>query len=132
MSNLGWYQTVVTLMKKAGGPKNFFAFLIGASAAGGSLLTVATQKAIKAGKRIANSKDEDSEQEFPFEFTENAKEKREKVKKGDRFRVLDQDKDVVFIQIKSIPDQLFVFSENFLKSVSDYQDKEEEIIENPV
>lgn len=130
MSNLGLYQTTVTLMKKVGGPKNFFAFLIGASTAGGSLVTLAAQKVFKTGKRIANSKDENSEQEFPFEFTENAKEKREKVKKGDRFRVLDQDKDAIFIQIKSVPDQLFVFSENFLKNVSNYQDNEEEI-ENP-
>lgn len=120
MSNLGLYQVVTTLMKRVGGPKKFFAMILGAGAAGGAVATLAIQKVISIVEKRNRSNASLGDIEFPYQFKKKGKEGREKVKPGEKFRVLNNDGDVVFIQKESDPEYFHFLSEEFLMKVSDF------------
>lgn len=120
MSNLGLYQVVTTLMKRAGGPKKFFAMILGAGAAGGAAATLAIQKVKSIVEKRMGPNVPLDDIEFPYQFTKKGKEGREEVNSGEKFRVVNNDGEVVFIQKESDPDYYYFLSEKFLMKVSDF------------
>lgn len=127
MSNLGWYQKGVWLAKKVGGPKKM-ALLI---AAGGYICGKIGELSIKQGIRIINKyRDQSMEGEKPYtekgenEYKVKAKavdDQGLKFNSGDTFRILETDKDSILIEKAGEPDNPYVVSSDFLRSISDYE-----------
>ncbi len=120
MSNLGMYQTIVVLAKKMGGPKNFIGCLLVAGGVAGSAITAGISKINNGLKKKSVNSSQDAITLYPYEILKNGKEKKLSVKKKDRFRVVDSDDDVIFIEKLSDPGSLYAFSIRFLEDVSDF------------
>lgn len=121
MSNLGMYQTIVVMAKKVGGPKNLIAGLLAVGGFAGAGISMLISKINKGLKKNSVNSSQDAITLYPYEFLKSGKEQNLSVKKKDRFRVIDSDEDVIFIEKLSDPGSLHAFSISFLKDVSDFE-----------
>lgn len=117
MGNLGGYQTIVTVVKKLGGPVQATTIVVGGSFALGAAVLAGGQKVLgKAQMKLAEKIAPNTQ--F-FEVTEDVKdEKGFKLSAGDKYRVFERDGDVLFIEVIGRDDNPHVASAKFLRSVS--------------
>ena len=117
MSNLGGYQTIVNLAKKAGGPGK----LVGIIAVGGFGLIRAGEAGTKKLVEVIKKRSAP----FPtqgqtFLATFGGECGGAKIHRGNEYRVLEGDGDSILIEILGDPGSPYVVSSSFLRSVSDY------------
>lgn len=119
MSNLGLYQTMTTVAKKLGGPVQ----LIAAVAVSGYVVLRTTEAGVKFGiNKAKNIKQKSDVREEAYYTVKNRGVSNEGVNFniGDKFRVIEVDKDAVLIEIFEKADNPYFASIDFLKSISDY------------
>ena len=118
MSNLGLYQTMTTVAKKVGGPKNFL-LLVGIGGYGVFRIGEAgIKKFIKAVIQYKNSKKISSK----LYVVHSAGESNEGLRfiAGDTFRVLESDGDAVLIEKIGEDNNPHFVSRELLLTISDY------------
>ena len=122
MSNLGDYQRIVELAKKAGSPKKL------------GLITLAVGavawRGIEAGGRYAIRRMREANTPCPTqgqEFTVTTTGTRDglTLKSGDRYRVLECDDDAILIELDGNDDNPHVVAKAFLHAVSNYPKKQQ-------
>lgn len=123
MSNLGGYQTLTTMAKKVGGPRNLV-ILIGA---GGATVYGVTEFAVKKGIKMFRS------YRKKLQMSDGLKEELYEVDKpgvsneglgfevGDKFRILEKDGDAVLIEKLGDDNNPYFVSEVLLKNISSYE-----------
>ena len=119
MSNLGLYQTMTTVAKKLGGPVQ----LIAAVAVGGYVVLRTAEAGVKFGiNKAKNIRQKSAIKEDVYYTVNNQGVSSEGVNFniGDKFRVLEVDKDAVLIEISGNENNPYFASLDFLKSISDY------------
>lgn len=121
MGNLGDYQRVVEIAKKVGGPRILAAIV----AAGGFVLGVAGTKVVdKASKGAKRKKRATSgATEELFDVTSDGESGGLKLRAGDKYRVLAQDRDSILIEVLNNANNPHFVSRDFLQSVSDFENK---------
>lgn len=122
MSNLGLYQTMTTVAKKVGGPKNFL-LLVGISGYGVFRIGEAgIKKFFKAVIQYKNNQKISSK----FYVVHSTGESNEGLyfAVGDTFRVLESDGDAVLIEKKGEENNPYFVSRQLLQNISDYTSKE--------
>ena len=122
MSNLGWYQVLTTVAKKVGGPLQLAGMLIG----GGAILgggAVAGGNALR--KKIVSELNEKNKiAEAAIVYTVNTEGKSNEgllFRIGDRFKVLESDRDVGLIEIIDDDNSPYYVSLKFLSTISDFK-----------
>ena len=126
MSNLGTYQTITRISKAVGGPKVFMGLVLGTGIAIGSIATSFVAVAVSK-----NKKDKDSvkklvsniEKQKTYE-TIIADESNENIlfNVGDKFKVLEIDKDAVLIDKIGDKNSPYYVAKDFLKKISDFKE----------
>lgn len=121
MGNLGLYQTMTTLAKKLGGPIQLAATV----AVGGYLILRTAEAGVKLGINKAKSiktkpKSDLENEEYYIVNSQGISNEGVKFNIGDKFRVLETDKDAVLIEIVGNENNPYFASSDFLKSISDY------------
>lgn len=122
MSNLGLYQTMTTIAKKVGGPKNFL-LLVGIGGYGVFRIGEAgIKKFIKAVIKYKNNKKISSK----LYVVHSAGESNEGLRfiAGDTFRVLESDGDAVLIEKIGEDNNPYFVSRELLLNISDYISQE--------
>lgn len=121
MSNLGWYQILTSMAKKVGGPKKLISlfigggFLAGGSAVAGSL---AIKKTVTAK---INKKRQAKEANIIYTVSIEGKSNEGLLfKVGDKFKVLETDRDAGLIEKLGDENNPYFVSLKFLESISDY------------
>lgn len=119
MSNLGGYQTIVTLMKRLGGPKKFTIISVSTIAT----LTLAARKLVADLFEKLKSYNKKDLTELPiYEFTVTDLESSEvQITAGMKFRVLVSDSDMILIEIIDDPNSPYCVSPEWLITVSNYK-----------
>ena len=122
MSNLGGYQTIVTIAKKLGGPRNFVITLIGGGLVLGVGGAIGGKKAIKwISEKIKSKEIQYLENGRIFVVSVESKgENGLHFKLGDKYKILSRDKDAIMIEILGNDNNPFVVSVELLKQISDY------------
>lgn len=122
MSNLGGYQVVVTVIKKLGGPRSAAIILIGGSFAVGRSAESGIKKAFKASKAAIKKRNAACPSKGQlFKVTVDGEANIGlKLRAGDEYRVLECDEDSILIEVLNNPDNPYVVSSQFLKTISDY------------
>ena len=118
MSNLGFYQTVTTIIKKSGGPKNFVGYLIMASTA--ALGTVGTL-GYKLGQKNEKSKSIASKKRVYIVNKDDVSNEGVRFNVGDKFQVLESDGDAVLIAILNDKDNPHFVDRTLLTEISNYE-----------
>lgn len=118
MSNLGFYQTVTTIIKKSGGPKNFIGYLIMASTA--ALGTVGTL-GYKLGQKNEKSKSIASKERVYIVNKDDVSNEGVRFNVGDKFQVLESDGDAVLIVILNDKDNPHFVDRTLLTEISNYK-----------
>ena len=116
MSNLGWYQKIVEIAKKVGGPKRLMAILFGS----GALAGFGIPKIIKELKdRINNSKDNTAiDKTIIYKVRKEAKSKEGLwFREGEEIRILAVDGDAVFIEKIGDTNNPYVVAKEFIMSL---------------
>ena len=126
MSNLGWYQTLTTVAKKVGGPRNLVGLVFGAGTIVGIPLTLGSQKlhkGIKIKKAKMNSKKaSQSLGDVLFTiFTEGVDSTGLLFKAGGQFRILERDGNAVLIELIGDKKNPYYVSAEFLAGISDFK-----------
>ncbi len=117
MSNLGGYQTIVNLAKKAGGPGK----LVGIIAVGGFGVIRAGEAGTKKLVDILKSRNVPlATRGQVFRASSGGECGGAKIHVGDEYRVLEGDGDAILIEILGDSSNPYVVSDRFLRSVSDY------------
>lgn len=118
MSNLGGYQTLTTVAKAVKGPRNLV-ILAGTAFIGIGILGDETFRKIK--RTIDKNKKAEREALVYRISKEGRNNKGLVLRVGDRFKVLDYDKDAVMIKVLGRNDNPHWISGKHLKSISDYK-----------
>lgn len=123
MNNLGGYQWLTTAAKKVGGPRNLV-LLIGASGAaiykGGEVLVKKSVNVIKKHHVAKKELTESNMKQYNIK-TSGVSNEGLKFVVGDRFRVLETDRDAVLIEKIGDENNPYFVSEQLLKDISDYK-----------
>lgn len=118
MSNLGWYQVMTTTAKKVGGPKNLLGLVLGTGIALG---VVGTKLYEVATKKIKSNAFKVQEITIYVVKKDGVSNDGLCLEKGDKFKVLEADKDAILIEkIGDVNNPYFV-SYELLKDISDYR-----------
>lgn len=124
MSNLGMYQTMTTLAKKLGGPRNLGISTLATGAIGEKLIEVSIKKAYRLvrGRRSLQTADKTRGAARTYEVLHTAEtESGLRLREGDRFRVLERDEDAVLIEPIAGADNPHIVSSSVLESLSDFK-----------
>ena len=117
MSNLGWYQVMITVAKKVGGPKNLFFLTLGAGGVLYKCSELAIKKAYHTVKELADKADISQ----VYSVIADGKDGKSLVLNvGDTYRVLESDGDSVLIEKIGDSNNPYFVSAQFLRSVSDF------------
>lgn len=115
MSNLGGYQTLTTLAKKVGGPRNLAIIAI----VGGYVIIRTTEGVVK--KIISKAKTDNKSQERILVVTaDGTDEQGLNFCIGDKYKVLASDGDAVLIEKMKDSNNPYFVSAVFLRSISNY------------
>ncbi len=121
MSNLGLYQTMTSLAKKAGGPLKLAAYV----AVGGYAIIRAGETGVKvAAKQIKKRSNNNKKSKTIFEYTINTKgvsNEGLEFNVGDKFRVLETAEDAILIEKIGAPNNPYFVLYELLQSISDYK-----------
>lgn len=122
MSNLGLYQTMVTLAKRLGGPGRFMATLVG----GGVLFGVAATKSFEKAMEASSAKKEEDAKIVQSMRTyvvnsDGVTNEGLSIHGGDKFKVLERDGNAVLIEILGDENSPYFVAAEFLEGISDYQ-----------
>ena len=120
MSNLGLYQTMTTVAKKLGGPIGF----VVTTAIGGYIIIrtgeAGTKKIIKTVKKYM--KDNKTENIVCIDVhTDGTSNEGLTFKVGDKYRVIERDKDAVLIEKLGDDNNPYFVSADFLSSISEFK-----------
>ena len=118
MSNLGLYQTITTLSKKVGGPKQFLLIVLGCGYGIGRFTEAGVKKVVKVIRK--NSKNDDSTKTYRI-FCDSKSNEGLIFSVGDTFQVLERDKDAVLIEKNGDNTNPYFVSVRLLQSISDYK-----------
>lgn len=118
MSNLGFYQTIKTIIKKSGGPKKFIGYFIMASTA--ALGTVGTL-GYKLGQKNEKSKSIASKEKVYTVNKDDVSNEGIRFNVGDKFQVLESDGDAVLITILNDKDNPHFVDRTLLTEISNYK-----------
>lgn len=122
MSNLGGYQIITTISKKVGGPGNFVALTMGC----GYIILRGAEAASKKGikvlkKQYQKKKSLSNDTKLVYEVTSNGKDKDGlNLCVGDKYRILESDKDAVLIEKLGDQNNPYFVSADFLRIVSNF------------
>ena len=117
MGNLGWYQVLVTLAKKVGGPK----VLLGLIAGGGALACKGLEMGVKKIKKLYRNKKQEAEAAVVHTVQkEGTSNEGLHFRVGDQFRVLTWVDNIGLIEKMGESDNPFIVSLEFIQSISDY------------
>jgi hypothetical protein len=115
--NLGWYQKIVELAKKAGGPRRLLAYtviggyvVIRTAEAGGKWVF----EVIRSGSSPCPTKGK------VFQVTSDREDGTLAFRVGDEYRVLECDGDAILIELLGNPDNPHFVSSEFLRSMSSF------------
>ena len=124
MSNLGLYQTITTVSKRVGGPRNFLLLVAG----GGYVVLRGAEAGVKKiGKMIKGNVERPQLVERYYEITsEGSDDNGLHLKIGDKFRVIEHDNDVILIERIGDTNNPYYTSCLFLESISDFKQGEVE------
>lgn len=117
MSNLGYYQKMTELAKKAGGPINLLFITLG----GGYFMGKCIEKAIKKGNKIIKTKKLNKfvENDAFYEvLSSRTDEKGFQLNKGDTYKIVSRIDDVIIIEKIGDKNNPYCVSLDFLRSVS--------------
>lgn len=122
MSNLGWYQILTTLAKKVGGPKQLIGLLMGSGAllGGGTVAGASTLKK-KITSELEKKRNAEKAAVIYTVCVEGTSKEGLHFKVGDKFKVLDNDRDVGLVEIIEDSNSPYFVSLKFLGSISDYK-----------
>lgn len=126
MSNLGGYQTMVTVAKKLGGPKNFVITLVGGGILGGVALGLSGAKTFPKAKAWILTRIKRKEIQYlangrTFIVSGESKDNDGgKLVHGDKYKILSRDDDAVMIEKIGEKDNPYVVSAVVLKEISDF------------
>lgn len=124
MNNLGGYQVLTKLAKKVGGPVNLTVLIAG----GGYLLlrpVEAVSKKIFIALKLKLGKKQKTyiDAEPVYEVISNSKDNSGlEFSVGDKFRVLESDKEAILIEKSGDPNSPYFVSSDFLHTVSNFVD----------
>lgn len=124
MSNLGWYQSMVEVAKKVGGPKNLFFLIFGGGVATG-LTGVEIVKIIKKiiGKLRRSTDNGKINKAVIYKIKRDSTSNEGlKLKKGEKIRLLAIDGDAVFIERIDDINSPYVVSKNFIMPLVDVEE----------
>ncbi|MCT6836122.1 MAG: hypothetical protein M3036_00520 [Bifidobacteriales bacterium] len=122
MSNLGLYQTITTMAKKAGGMGKLIAAFGTATAAAGAGALYTIQKVISAVKRSDKKSRNPSYEDEIFHVSRDYKDdKGLMLKVNDQYKVLTRDGDAVFIEKVGDSNNPYVLSSSTLKKISNFK-----------
>lgn len=120
MSNLGLYQTMTTVAKKLGGPIGFVA----TTAIGGYIVIrtgeAGTKKIIKTVKKYIKDKKTENIGCIVV-HTDGTSNEGLVFKNGDKYRVLERDKDAILIEKLGDDNNPYFVSADFLSSISEFK-----------
>lgn len=122
MSNLGVYQWMTSTAKKVGGPVKFL-LLVGATGAG--LYKVGEVAVKKCVKTIRKDSAEDKDSCFSITAKGESIEGL-KFEIGDKFKVLEVDKDALLIEKLGDSNNPYFVSKVYMKEISDYEGGKED------
>lgn len=126
MSNLGAYQWLTTTAKKVGGPKNLFMIIAGSGAIAGVGVykcgEFLIKKAVKEMKKIAGKEklSEIADTKLYTVTVEDTSNDGVVFKTGDKFRILETDKDAVLIEKVGDSNNPYFVSAELLRNISNY------------
>lgn len=125
MSNLGWYQKIVTISKAAGGPEKLVGLLVGGGIVIGSALgtggTLLWQKVIKPLKTKKIKEITYLENGKIFTVSVDGKDDNGlEFKIGDKYKILNRDADAILIEIIGNKNNPYFVSADFLRTISDF------------
>ena len=123
MSNLGMYQTITTLAKKVGGPKNLIILTMGAGYVVFRSSEAVVKKAVKETvKKIKskNGKTMPSEERIFAVISNGKSDCGLELNVGDKYRILETDGDAILIEKIGDPNNPYFVSADFLQSVSNF------------
>lgn len=122
MSNLGLYQTMTTLAKKVGGPKNLILIV-----AGVGYLILRTGEAVskklfkKVKNKISGKRKMSGYTEIIFEVTSDGEDSSGLTfHVGDKYKVLESDDDSILIEKFGDANNPYFLSRDFLISISNF------------
>ncbi len=119
IGNLGDYQRFTMTAKKVGGPKILLGIVSGASALAGAAITKGVSSAKHRHKQTKSLKEKTEATYYTVE-TSAADNQGLLLNKGDKFRVLDRNGDIILIDITNRNDNPFYVSAEFLHKVSNF------------
>ena len=123
MSNLGMYQTITTLAKKVGGPKNLIILTMGAGyvvfRSGEAVVKKAVKEMVKKIKS-KNGKTMPSEERIFAVISNGKSDGGLELNVGDKYRILETDGDAILIEKIGDPNNPYFVSADFLQSVSNF------------
>lgn len=119
MSNLGWYQTITTVSKKVGGPRNL---LLLTAASGYAVLRTGEASVKKIYKTVKNLNTKKKRNESTvYDVTANGKTVEDlEFNIGEQYRILESDGDSILIEKIGDSNNPYFVSADFLSSVSDF------------
>jgi hypothetical protein len=117
MSNLGVYQTLTTIAKKAGGPTRLVAII---AVGGYGILRASEAGAKRAVRTIKERSAPCATKGQVFRVTSEGNAGGAKMRVGDEYRVLECDGDAILIEVLGDLDSPYFVSSKFLSSVSDF------------
>lgn len=122
MSNLGWYQIIVEISKKVGGPKRLIALLISGGVIAGGLLNSGCMKLKK--KIVEELNKRKSIEERAIVYTVNSEGRSNEgleFSVGETFKILETDGDAGLIEKVDDDNSPYFVSLKFLSTISDYK-----------
>ena len=119
IGNLGDYQRLSMAAKAVGGPKNLFLLVSGASAVVATATGLSVKNAIDNYKQ--NKKLQKEAESLYFTVSSSGTDNQGlSLNRGDKFRVLDRNKDIILIDVWDRNDNPFYVSADFLRDISDF------------
>ena len=124
MSNLGWYQIMTTTAKRVGGPIRFMGLLVGGGATVGVGLSAGVGAIMKiVAKELDKKKREEAAAVVHTVTKDGQSNEGLAFKVGDQFKILEIDGNAAMIEILGDGNNPYFVSTEFIKSISDYEEK---------
>lgn len=119
MSNLGWYQKIVEMAKKVGGPRNLLGLTL---LLGAGIAIVFDEGGRAVVKELRDKKRNQYDREKIYTVNHSDTDKAGlTLNAGDVFRVIESDDDAILIEIKGNDNNPFFVSAIWLEHISDFR-----------
>lgn len=121
MSNLGMYQTLVSVAKRVGGPERLVAALLAGGYVMGKSTELGSKKLVKVSKAALKKRNKPCATKGQlFDVTADGADSSAglSLRGGDVFRVLECDADSILIEVLGNPNNPYAVSRQFLMTIS--------------